>query len=168
MTEIMCLNGHGKYQDSHARHNVINYVLNPQKALSRRINGNEIDLFNAALSMDAVAEKFEKNIGVRLRHYILSFAPTELRDPCVAFVIASQFMLEYFAPKYQVILALHENTPNLHVHFVVNSVSYIDGQKYRGTRADHYEMMQTLRRILKYFGLPELRYIPKLTEDFDI
>lgn len=167
MTEIMCLNGHGKYQDPYSRRDAINYILNFQKMPNRHFNGRGVNVFNAAKDMDDVAEKFDKTSGVQLRHYILSFDPTEVRDPCLAFVISCHFM-DYFAQKYQVIFAVHENTANLHTHFIVHSVSYLDGGKFRGTKADHYEMMQTLRHILKYFGLKELRYVSKLTEDFGL
>ena len=129
--------------------------------------GAGIDILHPANSMDQVAMHFKKTTGVQLRHFILSFDPTEIRDPLLANLIATS-LVDHFFEKYQVVYALHENTANLHAHFIVNAVSYVDGSKYRGTKSDYYCLLRNLRRILKWYGFRGLRYVTALTEDFDI
>ncbi len=36
----------------------------------------------------------------------------------------------YYAHRYQIVFGVHENTENLHIHFVFNTVSFVDGLKY--------------------------------------
>ena len=67
--------------------------------------------------------------------------------------------MRYLGKEYQAIYAVHENTESLHIHIVMNSVSYIDGHRYRGTKAEHYEFMDFLRNVLIYYGITKLQYI---------
>ena len=42
--------------------------------------------------------------------------------------------------RFQVLVATHLNTNCLHNHFVINSVSYIDGKKYEQKRSQYYDL----------------------------
>lgn len=41
---------------------------------------------------------------------------------------------EIWGDKFQVIVSTHLNTDNIHNHFVLNSVSFIDGKKFCNTK----------------------------------
>ena len=51
--------------------------------------------------------------------------------------------------KYQVLVTVHLNTDNLHCHFVVNAVSFVDGKKFRNKIGDHKELRKISDRICK-------------------
>ena len=61
--------------------------------------------------------------------------------------------------EYQIVYAVHETQSSPHFHFVMNSVSYVDGHRYYGTKKEHHAMMDVIRDVLKEYCIKELRYI---------
>lgn len=151
-------NGHGNYFNTDAKQLLTNYILRPDKLLHNYWGGINIDLDSPAESMVAISEKFRKTNGVQIRHFIVSFAPNELRDPFIANEIARQ-MAEYTGQWYQTLYAVHENKPNLHFHLIHNSVSFLDGSRYYGTREEHNALGNTLESILKRYHINTLVYV---------
>ncbi len=47
---------------------------------------------------------------------------------------------QMWGSRYQVVVTTHLNTENLHNHFVVNSVSFVDGKKFRNSIGDRLEL----------------------------
>ena len=41
----------------------------------------------------------------------------------------------------------------------MNSVSYVDGHRYYGTKKEHHAMMDVIRDVLKEYCIKELRYV---------
>lgn len=70
---------------------------------------------------------FHKNNGRLLIHIIVSFQEYEVdfeEARSVAYNCASYFY------GYQVVFAIHTSTRCTHIHFLVNTVSFLDGHKY--------------------------------------
>lgn len=140
------LNVKGRYRGDDARTNVAEYILNPYKAKHGYIGGayvNMESIESIVHSMDKIAQQFGKTNGVQLRHFVLSFLPQETRDPQEVCRIGREIML-FVGQEYQAVFAVHENTANLHIHFVLNSVSHVNGDRYYGTRKDYYIMLNGL------------------------
>ena len=55
--------------------------------------------------------------------------------------------------RYQVLVTVHLNTDNVHCHFVVNPVSFVDGQKFRNKIGDHKELRRISDEICRERGL---------------
>ena len=55
--------------------------------------------------------------------------------------------------RFQVLVATHMNTDNLHNHFVINSVSYVDGKKYEQRRSQYAEFRETSDKLCREYGL---------------
>lgn len=55
--------------------------------------------------------------------------------------------------KFQVIVTTHLNTDNLHNHFVLNSVSFLDGKRFCNTKKDYAIMRKTSDRFCEEYGL---------------
>ena len=55
--------------------------------------------------------------------------------------------------RFQVLVATHMNTDNLHNHFVINSVSYVDGKKYEQCRSQYAEFRETSDKLCREYGL---------------
>lgn len=145
----------GKYRDSETKEDVIRYILNPFKTPSGYVGGYAIDPTDVAESMEKVSELFDKDRGIQIRHIIVSFAPNEIKNPAIANEIAKELM-HYIGRKYQVIYAVHETTGYLHFHMAFNSVSYITGQRYYGTKQEHFGIVNTLKFILRKYGIYRL------------
>lgn len=87
--------------------------------------------------MRETQERFGKLGGVLGYHIILSFKPGEV-TPEEAFACGSEFVRRNLAQKYEVVLAEHINCEHLHCHIVFNSVSFIDGKKFRNSFKDYF------------------------------
>ena len=60
--------------------------------------------------------------------------------------------------QYQVLIATHLDKVNhLHNHFVVNSVSFIDGKRYHRTNQDYRDMRMVSDRLCKEYQLSVVR-----------
>lgn len=58
--------------------------------------------------------------------------------------------------KYEVLVSTHLNTKHYHNHFVVNSVSFVDGEKYRNTIENYALMREISDTLCKEYGLSVL------------
>ena len=61
---------------------------------------------------------------------------------------------------FQVLVTTHLNTDNLHCHFVVNSVSFRDGHKFRNSIEQHRELREVSDAVCKEHGLSVLTNAP--------
>ena len=55
--------------------------------------------------------------------------------------------------RFQVLVATHMNTDNLHNHFVINSVSYVDGKKYEQRRSQYAEFRAASDKLCREYDL---------------
>lgn len=148
-----------KYHDDSALEDVISYCIKPNKIPHGFLGGFGINLNQPAFEMERLAKAYGKERGLRLRHMILSFSKEEtkrFRQHALDNIkkIADYAAL-YYAMEYQIIYAIHEDTDQYHIHFVMNTVSFLDGAKYRGEKEDYYRFQEYLRTFLReYYGLP--------------
>ena len=56
---------------------------------------------------------------------------------------------ELWGDRFEVVVATHLNTGHFHNHFVVNSVSFVDGLKYRRTIDDYRKMREVSDKLCK-------------------
>ena len=82
-----------------------------------------------AAQFQTVRRIYHKETGRLIRHFIVSFSKSETDSPIFAFRFA-QFIAMYYIKDYQIISAVHQDTENLHIHFVMNTVSLVDGHKF--------------------------------------
>ncbi len=157
MAKYKTANGKGKYRNKDAKENLVAYILNPQKVKSGYCDSFGVDCNNPAKSMHEVSEKFGKDNGVQMRHIIISFSRYELRDSTTANEIAYQ-IAEKIATRFQCVYGVHEDTKCLHIHFGFNSVSYLNGERYQGTKQEHYALKNYAANILRDYGIRKLEY----------
>ena len=88
--------------------------------------------------MRAVQEHFGKTDGVVALHAYQSFREGEV-TPEQCHEIGVALARKVWGKRFQVLVATHMNTDNLHNHFVINSVSYVDGKKYEQRHSQYAE-----------------------------
>lgn len=136
---------HKKFFDESSYNDALNYIFNPEKALY--INGANITSnVSAASEMLSVAIFFGKNSGKRLRHSILSFEPCENITPEIADAFARQIITHY-SSCFQIVYAVHTNTKNVHIHFAMNQISFVDGHRYDGKKKDYYAFQRHMKAV---------------------
>ena len=159
MATLKIANHKGKYRDQSSRSDVIHYILQPDKAIHGFCGGINVPLQTAAQSMDQIALYFGKPNGVQLHHWIVSFSPEECDILSAANTVAL-LLASVIGQEYQVVYSVHEDRPHCHIHLVFNAISWIDGHRYRGTRAEFYRLYNSFKRILSEYGVDHLDYIP--------
>ena len=118
----------------------IRYVENDDKTdQTMFVSGINCSKHNAYNEMIAVKRRFGergKNIAY---HGYQSFAAGEV-TPDEAHAIGMETARQMWGGKYQVVVTTHLNTDNIHNHFVINSVSFVDGKKFRNGIGDRLEL----------------------------
>ena len=102
--------------------------------------------------MRAVQERFGKTDGVVALHAYQSFREGEV-TPEQCHEIGVALARKVWGKRFQVLVATHMNTDNLHNHFVINSVSYVDGKKYEQRRSQYAEFRAASDKLCREYGL---------------
>lgn len=158
MATIKTANQKGKYHDLNTRHALISYITNPSKTPSGCICYAHVDPDDPAADMDFIAAKYGKSDGVQARHFIFSFSPAELSSPSRTARIARE-ITAYLGREYQAVCAVHEDRSHLHIHVVINSISYLDGHRYYGRKQEFYALKNQVAQILRRYGIYRLDYV---------
>ena len=139
---------------------VIEYAANQEKTqredgvlLQNFVSGVNCLPATAREEMLAVKKRFGKEDGTVAYHGYQSFAPGEA-TPEIAHEIAVKLARQLWGEKYQVLVATHLDKENhLHSHFVINTVSFVDGIKFHRTEKDYYDMRRASDELCREYGL---------------
>lgn len=103
--------------------------------------------------MIAVKKRFGKEDGTVAYHGYQSFAPGEA-TPEIAHEIGLKLAQRLWGERYQVLVTTHLDKENhLHNHFVLNTVSFVDGIKYHRTAQDYRDMQAASDALCLEYGL---------------
>lgn len=142
---------------------VIEYAADGQKTegsareggitVRRFVSGVNCYPGTAREEMMATKRRFGKEDGTVAYHGYQSFAPGEA-TPEIAHEIGVKLAQRLWGKRYQVLVATHLDHENhLHNHFVVNTVSFVDGIKYHRTEKDYRAMREASDALCREYGL---------------
>ena len=141
---------------------VITYAVSSHKtqqvneelgALERFVSGINCNPSTAREEMMAVKKRFGKEDGTIAYHGYQSFAPGEA-TPEIAHKIGVELAQRLWGDRYQVVVATHLDKENhLHNHFVLNTVSFVDGKKYFRSAKDYHNLQATSDALCREYGL---------------
>ena len=142
---------------------VIEYAVNSDKTekqprddtevLQRFVSGVNCFPGTAREEMMAVKRRYGKENGTVAYHGYQSFAPGEA-TPEIAHEIGVKLAQRLWGDRYQVLVATHLDHENhLHNHFVINTVSFVDGIKFHRTAEDYRAMRETSDALCREYGL---------------
>ena len=133
---------------------VIHYILYRKDIEMpwRFIGGLGVNTADAAFQFRAVKRYFRKDDESRrqLRHFVVSFENGLCVDAYTAYILAGE-IATYYSDKYQIFYAVHEDTDNVHIHFGMNTVSYIDGSMYSEGYGDYFRLVAYIENIVKAY-----------------
>ncbi len=110
----------------------------------------------ALQEMKNTKKQFFKATGIQCFHGVQSFVKGEV-TPEQAHEIGIKLAEELWGDKFQVVVSTHLNTDNLHNHFVLNSVSFLDGKRFCNTKKDYAIMRKTSDKLCEEYGLNVLK-----------
>lgn len=136
---------------------LIEYAINGEKTEQKLyVSGINCIPDTAFYEMKNVKKQFFKTEGIECFHGIQSFVKDEV-TPEQAHEIGVKLANELWGEKFQVIVSTHLNTDNIHNHFVINSVSFIDGKRFYNTKRDYALMRKTSDRLCKEYVVTVLK-----------
>lgn len=140
--------------------NCINYVMQESKILGRYIAVTgpfmcpEITVENVYHTFLDEKKLFDKDSKRMYMHSVISFHKDEKITEEEALEFGIQMAQEDpFYKDYQNLVAVHQDRSYLHVHFVTNSVSYIDGHKEHHSSNEVKKLMERTNKKCAAQGL---------------
>lgn len=132
----------------------LDYVMNPEKTQNGRLIGGmncqPDTAFRQMMDTKKAFGKVDKRQGY---HLIISFKKGEV-SPDTAYEITQRFVKEYLGRQYEAVYCVHDNTDHIHAHIIFNSVSFVDGRKYRYEKGDWERDIQPItNRLCEEYGL---------------
>lgn len=113
------------YPDLGSVQRLLNYVLR-----TPFYGGYAIDPENAFNQMRLVKEAYHKTEGVQLKHFLLTFSHEEMIRLDFKELLELGFQVGKVLERYQIVYCIHLDSDHIHMHFVMNTVSFEDGKKY--------------------------------------
>ena len=137
---------------------VLRYVQNEDKPDERQfVSGINCAPDMARQEMNAVKRQFGKTGGRVAYHAYQSFAPGEV-TPEQAHQIGVQLAAELWGDRFQVVIATHLDRDHLHNHFVINSVSFVDGKRFHSDAKSLHRFQEVSDRLCREYGLSVIEH----------
>ncbi len=135
----------------------LNYISSPKKAsqvtyVNETVIENDVNTFDVARDYRITRMLNQKNDKILAHHFIQSFSQDDNISPELAYQIGIEF-IEKNLSQYQVTLATHIDGNNPHNHFIINSVSPMDGKKFLGNQTTINSLKQASDEICLNYGL---------------
>lgn len=114
---------------------IMRYCLQESKTVDqltgqRYVSGIGCDGLNSITEFLATKYAYGKLDGINFYQYVQSFSPRENITHAQAHEIAREFAMKAW-PGHEVQVTTHCDAKHIHSHFVINSVSFVDGRKLR-------------------------------------
>lgn len=120
------------------------------------VSGLNCDAANAYEDMTAVKRHFGKTDGNLAYHAYQSFKPGEV-TPEQCHEIGVELAKVLWGSNYQVLVATHLDRAHLHNHFLINSVSFMDGRKFNDDKAAYRRMRAVSDELCREHGLSTIK-----------
>lgn len=132
---------------------VIEYTTNGLKTEDKYfVSGINCQPEFACEQMLETKKKFKKTGGIIAFHAYQSFAPGEV-TPAVAHEIGKEFAKKMWGDRFEVLVSTHVTSHCVHNHFLLNSVSFMDGKKYYDNKKNYAKMRELSDELCREYGL---------------
>lgn len=136
--------------------NALNYTMGTYTDYDKRYSPN-VDIYNAYEQFLLVKKYFGKISGNPVFHFVVVYnAKTTWGDNLEIAEHISRSIASYFSDRYQIVYGIHKEYRKkkyggcasiYHAHFIINSVSYIDGKMFSGNRTEMYAFLNYIKRV---------------------
>ena len=145
----------GRYTDTElqALTDVIDYAEDEAKTHNKvYVSGINISPNIARDQMVMTKLQFGKTDKILAYHGYQSFLPGEV-TPDMAHEIGIKLAERLWGDRFQVLVTTHLDHEHIHNHFCLNSVSFVDGKKFRGGSKAYWVMRAESDKICTEYGL---------------
>lgn len=132
---------------------VIGYVAQGVKTDEEKfVTGINCLHTTARVEMEQVKQQWQKTGGNVCMHCYQSFAPGEV-TPELAHTIGLELARTLWSDRFQVVVATHLDREHIHNHFVINSVSFVDGKRFHYGQGAYDLMRVTSDKLCREYSL---------------
>ena len=112
----------------------------------------------AVKDMKETKQRFGKPGGTVAYHGYQSFKEGEV-TPELAHMIGVRLAEELWGDRYEVVVATHiDKDSHIHNHFLINTVSFVDGIKFHRTKEDYQKMQEVSDRLCRQYMLSVVKH----------
>lgn len=144
-----------KYSDAdyQALRDLLAYAENEEKTEQMLFcQGINCNVTEARDQFIGIKEQYEKTDGIQAYHGYLSFKEQDI-TPELAQKIGMEFAQRVWGDRFQIVVTTHLNTNHLHCHFVINSVSFVDGKRLHGEEKVWWKFRHIADEICRQYQL---------------
>lgn len=133
---------------------VLAYAMDEEKTEQQYfVTGINCNADKARDQFVAVKQQYNKTDGIQAYHGYLSFKDTDALSPEQAHQIGIEFANRVWGERFQIVVTTHLNTKCLHCHYVINSVSLVDGKMLANKEKAWFYFRHIADEICKEHGL---------------
>lgn len=145
-----------KYSDKEwqALKDVLEYAKDEEKTEQQYyVSGINCNPDKARDQFVMVKEQYNKIGGIQAYHGYISFKDTDNLSPDLAHQIGMEFVGRAWGERFQVVVTTHLNTKCLHCHYVINSVSLVDGKRLQNKEKAWFYFRHIADEVCREYGL---------------
>lgn len=131
---------------------VLNYTTRDSATKGKKyVTGINCNVETAYKEMQLTKEKYGKTGKILAHHAEQSFLPGEV-TPDEAHRIGIELARRLWGDRHEVVVTTHLDKAHIHNHFVINSVSFVDGKKYYSNKASYRRMREVNDELCRMYG----------------
>lgn len=137
---------------------VLEYAKDEEKTEQQfYVSGINCNPDNARDQFVMVKEQYNKTDGIQAYHGYISFKDTDNLSPDLAHQIGIEFANRVWGERFQIVVTTHLNTKCLHCHYVINSVSLIDGKRLQNKEKSWFYFRHIADEMCKEYGMSVIK-----------
>lgn len=147
-----------KYSDAdyQALRDVLAYAKDEEKTEQEFFcQGINCNVSHARDEFIQIKEQYGKMGGKQAYHGYMSFKDQDI-TPELAQKIGMEFANAVWGKRFQIVVTTHLNTHHLHCHFVINSISFKDGNRFNDEEKVWFKFHHIADQICKKYGVHTL------------
>lgn len=137
-------------------YNALNYVVGRHTDCDKVYSPN-VNVYDAYNQFFLVKQYFNKTSGNPVYHFVVVFnTRSTFGDDYEQAESMSRSIASYFSGRYQIVYGIHRKVTKkaeggcasfYHTHFIMNSVSYVDGKMFSGRKDETYGFLEYIKLI---------------------
>ncbi|MBD5502210.1 MAG: relaxase/mobilization nuclease domain-containing protein [Lachnospiraceae bacterium] len=149
---------------------IINYITKKEKTIGKKlVSGFNCNADSAAQEMQMTKELYGKTQRRSYKHFVLSYPVHEEISPEQAHQLAKEYVESCpLFSGFEVLYATHVDKDHIHTHFVVNSVSFMDGYKFQMSKKDLHDMKVLCNKLCFEHGFSICEIGKKKSNSMDL
>lgn len=141
------------FSNFHGLRDVLDYTQQDAKTEKQYyVTGVNCDPASVCEQMKRTKLQYQKTGGILAFHGYQAFAPGEA-TPETAHAIGVKLAKQLWGDRFEVVISTHIDKHHLHNHFVLNSVSFMDGKRYYDNNATYAMMRKASDRLCREYSL---------------